>query len=57
VQRDQIPSRSGTGSTNEGAAVQAEGEEELAPLVKPSRKALGKRRAVADEGSECIADE
>lgn len=57
VQRDHPnPSRSGTGSTNESsAAVNADGEgeeDDAAKPAKPSRKALGKRRAVVDEDSE-----
>lgn len=57
VQRDHHnPSRSGTGSTNESsAAVNADAEadeDDAAKPAKPSRKALGKRRAVVDEDSE-----
>lgn len=54
------PSRSGTGSTHDGGSgghAGADGEEEEVPLtgpVKPSRKALGKRRAIVDEDSESL---
>ena len=42
-----IPSRSGTGETSEPID-----PEDGHPLLKPSRKALGKRRAIVDEDSE-----
>ncbi len=43
------PSRSGTGSTGDHGD-----DEDVPPSSKPSRKALGKRRAVVDEDSECF---
>ncbi|KAK4683955.1 hypothetical protein P7C73_g6253, partial [Tremellales sp. Uapishka_1] len=48
------PPRGGSGSTADGSFVEA--EEELAP-VKPSRKALGKRRAVVDEDNHFNPDD
>ena len=48
------PSRSGTGSTNDGtgSGQLAEADANDVHPVKPSRKALGKRRAVVDPDSE-----
>lgn len=48
------PSRSGTGSSAHHASSSANhaDDEDASVLDKPSRKALGKRRAVADEDSQ-----